>query len=65
MRYFGLLFIMAIVSVSCKKDYTCQCTDNTTGSGTTSFTVQASSTSDAESACAEGSNTTQTCFLSN
>lgn len=64
MRYLALLLLFTVVLASCKKDYTCQYTYNLTGVGTSSFNVEASPEADAESACKEASNTTQTCFVS-
>lgn len=65
MRYFFMILLVSLLLYSCKKNYTCQCTDKSSGIGTNSFTVEASSDNEAESECAASSDSTEDCFLSN
>jgi hypothetical protein len=65
MRCFFMILLISLTFLSCKKDYTCQCTDATTGVGTESFTVKDKNSADAEADCGFHSDSTQNCFLSN
>jgi len=47
--------------VSCKKDYTCECTSTLLGN--TSFLIENSSESDAKAACEETGSSITTCEL--
>ena len=55
----GIAFILALGVTSCKKDYTCTCTDSINGvsQGTTSTTIN-NTKSKATSACSAESTTT-------
>jgi hypothetical protein len=61
-KVFLILSVLAVISVSsCKKNYTCTCTNNTTGA-TTTTTVSASSSTDAIVQCNNQTlNNTATC----
>ncbi|MBK9730557.1 MAG: hypothetical protein IPO83_04580 [Chitinophagaceae bacterium] len=59
-----VLSCFAIFLCSCKKEYTCQCTDIATGVGTTSFTIKESNEDAADAECRGRSTATENCFLS-
>ncbi|MEO8760596.1 MAG: hypothetical protein ABI388_05365 [Bacteroidia bacterium] len=51
------LVVVAALSASCKKSYTCSCTDGT------SSTVKATSTLNAENACIATNTSTKSCGI--